>query len=408
MNDYASRVGFDIALTDTQQALADSLRSFATRIMRPAGIELDRMAPGQAIAPGSPFWDVRRKFIELGIGPSLLAGLPPEEIAGAQSMMWEMLGYGDAGLAVSMGSALLPVSLARHFGKPFIIERFGPELLGCWGLTEPDHGSDMLDVDRHAFAPDGVATRPNCSASVRGGALLINGQKSAWVSNGTIAEVCALFCRFDRGDGAPGGAVIYVPLDAPGVSRGQPLDKIGQRALNQGEIFFENVRLPLDYLAVAPEGYAAAVRLSVGYANTGMAAIFTGLAQAAFDLAFDYVRERKQGGVPLIRHQHVRYRVFQMFRKVETARALARRVNRYNVLAGSPSLPGAMAAKITATQTAFEVANEAVQLFGGYGLSREFPVEKLLRDARSALIEDGCNELLAIKGGSLLADSGHG
>lgn len=402
MNGHASQNSLDTALTETQAAIADSIGSFATKVMRPAGLELDRMTPEQVIAAGSSFWEVRRKFLELGVGPSLLADLPPEEVAACQSIIWETLGYGDAGLAVAMGAALLPVSLAAHFGNPFIVKRFSQELLGCWGLTEPDHGSEMLDADGHAFAANGVATRPNCVAVVDDGGLLIRGQKAAWVSNGTIADVCALFCHFDGGDGRSGGAVIYVPLDAPGISRGKPLDKLGQRPLNQGEIFFDDVRLPMEYLAAGPDRYAAAVHLTVSYANAGMAAIFTGLAQAAYDLAYGYAHERKQGGVPIVRHQNVRYRLFHMYRKVEAARALSRRVTRYNVLSGAPALHGAIAAKITATQTSFEVANDAVQLFGGNGLSREYPIEKMLRDARASLIEDGCNEFLAVKGGSLL------
>lgn len=394
----------EAGLTETQAAVAESLQVFAEHVMRPAGIALDRMDPAAVIAPGSPFWDVRRGFVDLGIGPSLMAGLPPEEIAGLQSIIWETLGWGDAGLAVAMGSALLPASLARYFGNPFLVERVPETALGCWGITEPDRGSDMLDADRHAFAAGGLHSRPNCTARLDGEHIVINGQKSAWVSNGTVAEICVLFCAFDSALDAMGGAVVYVPLDAPGVGRGKPLDKLGQRSLNQGEIFFKNVRLPRQYLAVGSDRYAAAVRTTLAYANAGMAAIFTGVAQAAYDHAHAYAHERRQGGLPIIRHQQVRYRLFHMFRKVEAARALARRVTRYNVISGAPALHGSIAAKVTATQAAFEVASEAVQMFGGYGLAREYPVEKLFRDARAALIEDGCNEFLAIKGGSLLVD----
>ena len=98
----------------------------------------------------------------------------------------------------------------------------------------------------------------------------------------------------------------------------------------------------------------------------------------------------------------MQYRLFHLFRKVEAARALVRRVSEYNATAAQPALQGSMAAKVNATQSAFEVASEALQVFGGNGLSKEYPMEKLLRDARSALIADGCNEVLAMKGGSLL------
>jgi acyl-CoA dehydrogenase len=399
----ASSMGLDTELTETQAAVAGTLRAFAQNVMRPAGIVLDRLTPEEVIGSNSPFWDVRRRFLDLGIGPSLMEGLPPDEIAGLQSIIWESLGYGDAGLAVAMGAALMPASLARLFGKPFLVDRFSEKSLGCWAITEPDRGSDMLDADGDAFAAYGTRSRPNCIARVSDGGLIIDGQKSAWVSNGTIADVCVLFSAVESDAGA-GGAVVYVPLDAPGVSRGKALDKMGQRSLNQGQIFFDDVRLPLDYLAVEPQGYAAAARMTLAHANAGMSAIFTGVAQAAYEHAHAYAHERRQGGVPLVRHQQVRYRLFHMFRRLEAARALSRRVMRFNVLSGTPALHGCIAAKITATQAAFEVANDALQMFGGYGLTREYPVEKLLRDARAGLIEDGCNEFLAIKGGSLLVE----
>jgi alkylation response protein AidB-like acyl-CoA dehydrogenase len=100
----------------------------------------------------------------------------------------------------------------------------------------------------------------------------------------------------------------------------------------------------------------------------------------------------------------VKYRLFHMFRKVEAARALVRRASDYNATSAQPALQGSIASKVTATQTAFEVASEALQIFGGNGLTKEYPVEKLLRDARACLIADGCNEVLAMKGGNLLLD----
>ena len=132
--------------------------------------------------------------------------------------------------------------------------------------------------------------------------------------------------------------------------------------------------------------------------------IFTGVAQAAYDLALDYAHERKQGGVPIIRHQNVAYRLFHMARKVEASRALTRRVALFNNTADTPALQAGMMAKVTATQTAFEVASDSLQIFGGNGLTREHPIEKIMRDARASMIEDGCNEVLAIKGGYYLMD----
>jgi len=195
--------------------------------------------------------------------------------------------------------------------------------------------------------------------------------------------------------------VVLVPLDLPGVSRGKPLDKLGQRALNQGEIFFDGVRVPLDHLVVPPDLYPMSVELVLSVANAGMGTIFVGVARAAFEHATAYAHTRVQGGVPIFDHQSVRSRLFKMFMKVEAARALARRVVVSNAL-DPPLIQFSIASKVFSTTTAFEVASEAVQIFGGNGLSRDFPVEKLLRDARASMIEDGCNELLGLVGASRL------
>jgi acyl-CoA dehydrogenase len=383
-----------------------NLRQFALNEMRPVGHQLDKMTPEQVIAADSPLWDFRKKYLELGINLETLGGLEPKEFALMFPIIFEELGYGDAGLAISMGAGLLPQYLAAKFENQFLLERFPDTMLGCWGITEPDHGSDMLDVSRKIFRPDSNYGRPNCVATIKGDRVIINGQKAAWVSNGTIAEVCILYCAADIGDGPDPrrGAVVVVPMDQEGVSRGNPLDKLGQRALNQGEIYFDNVELSKDYILAGPELYERAVYCIHSEANALMGATFTGVAQSAFDLALDYAHERKQGGAPIIRHQSVASRLFHMYRKVEAARALTRRVVLFNNTEPTPSLLSAMTAKVTATQTSFEVASDALQIFGGNGLTREYPIEKILRDARASMIEDGCNEVLSIKGGYYLVD----
>jgi acyl-CoA dehydrogenase len=213
--------------------------------------------------------------------------------------------------------------------------------------------------------------------------------------------VATLFCTIDPSHGFQGGGVCLVPLNLPGVSRGKPLDKIGQRALNQGEIFFDDVRIPEDYMIVGSEAYGTVVEMVLTMANASMGAIFVGVAQAALELAVAYAKERVQGGVPIFQHQSVRSRLFKMFARVEAARALARRVALYNAT-NPPLLQYSIASKTFVTQTAFEVASEALQIFGGNGLTREYPIEKLVRDARASMIEDGCNEVLGLVGATRL------
>jgi alkylation response protein AidB-like acyl-CoA dehydrogenase len=129
-----------------------------------------------------------------------------------------------------------------------------------------------------------------------------------------------------------------------------------------------------------------------------MAAAFTGVARAAYEEALDYSKQRVQGGQPICEHQLVQKHLFEMFTKVEACRALSRAVMTYNQTSTTPSLEHAIAAKTFCTQASFEVASDALQVFGGNGLSKEYGIEKLFRDARASLIEDGTNDVLSLAG----------
>ncbi len=400
--------GAEASLPEHIAEFQQTLRDFAINVVRPIGIELDKLSPEEVIAKDSRFWEFREKYLELGVTIEALSEMPPREAALLFSILFEELGYGDAGLAISVGAGILPQWLSAKFGRADLLEEFPDAMLGCWGITEPDHGSDMLDPNGAAAQPGGKYGRPNLVADLTGDDIILNGQKAAWVSNGVIADVCILYCAADSGNGVDphNGCVLVFPMNLPGISRGKPLDKMGQRALNQGEIFFDNVRLPRKYLLAGPEDYQRAVYCIHAEANALMGATFTGLAQAAADMALDYAHERIAGGTQIINHQSVKSRLFHMFRKVEASRAITRRGLDYNndPETAVPSLCAAMFSKTTGTQNSFEVCSDALQIFGGNGLTKEYPMEKMLRDARASLIEDGCNEVLAIKGGSYLID----
>jgi len=390
-------IDIEAVLSEEELAIHETIHKFAEEVMRPAGTTLDALPdPKDVIASGSILWDVFEKHAQLGLeaiaDPE--SGFTPVQQARLRSIIAEEMGWGDSGLAIGFGVNSFPRTLALMSGRPELVERYArPGLIGCWAITEPDHGSDQI-----RFATDPKVEhlgRPNCVATKDGDSFVIRGQKAAWVSNGSIADAAALFCAIDMGQGVGGVGGFLVPLDDPAVSRGKPLDKIGQRALNQGEIFFDGVRVPAANLVVPPEAYALFGDVGLSQANSGMGSTFVGLAQAALDLAVSYAKERIQGGVPIFAHQSVKARLFEMFRKVEAARALNRRVVGYNAV-NPPKLQYAIASKVTSTQTAFEVASSALQIFGGNGLSREYPIEKLLRDARASMIEDGCNDVLGL------------
>ncbi len=394
----------DFDLTDEEREIRQTVRKFALEVLRPLGQQLDRLSADDVIARESVLWTVHTKWNAMGMGlmTSGESDYTPTQIARLGCIINEELGWGDSGLAISLGAAEFPAMLAQVSQNPDVMAAFPPSKIGCWAITEPDHGSDELDFGSDPNRP--ALRKPNCLAKRDGDYYVLNGQKAAWVSNGTIAETAALYTAVDDGSGVPGCGVLLVDLTAPGVSRGKPLEKLGQRPLPQGEVFFDDVRVPASHLVVAPEMYPIMVELTLCTANGFMGATFVGLARAAYEMALAYAHERVQGGVPIFQHQSVKARLFEMFRKIEAARSLNRRVVLYNTIhspffeqsGAMPAVQYAIASKITSTEVAFEVATEALQIFGGNGLSREYPIEKLLRDARASLIEDGCNEVLAL------------
>lgn len=381
-------------LNETERAVRDTAHRFAAEVMRPVGEKLDKMSAEEVIAKDSILWDAHRKYNELGLR-DVDPDLSPIEQARISYLVAEEMGWGDSGLAISFGAGAMAGGMAASSGNAELAARFPQGTNGCWAITEPNHGSDMIDFEETIAATGGSRSRSDCMVRPDGNEYIVSGQKSAWVSNGTVAEQAALYTEMETADGKKGGGVILVNLKSDGVSRGKPLEKIGQRALNQGEIYFDEVRVPADNVLYGPDLYQFAIDQTLTGANTGMALTFTGLARAAFEAALDYAKERVQGGVPIIQHQSVKARIFQMYRKVEAARCLSRRVALNNA-AGNGNLGPAIAAKVTATQTAFEVSSEALQIFGGNGISREYPIEKMLRDARISMIEDGCNEVLGL------------
>lgn len=397
-------IDIDIDFTDEDRAVRDTCHKFAEEVLRPAGKALDRLDdPAQVIAPDSILWDVFKKYRELGLGRIFTdATMDPVAKARIMCVVNEELSWGDVGLAITLGLSQFHHPWIEQSGNVELSERFcaaDRPTIGCWALTEPDHGSDTISFTERCFSDPKL--RPNCIARKDGDDLVINGQKAAWVSNGSIADIAVLFCTLDPSQGFKGGAVILVPLDLPGVYRPKPLDKIGQRALNQGEIYFNDVRVPASYLSVGPDIYPMALETMLCHGNAGMSQLFIGVARAALEHAVAYAKERVQGGVPIFEHQNVRARLFKMFMKVEAARALARGTALYFAV-NPPTIQYAIAAKVFSTNTAFEVASDAVQIFGGNGLSREYPIEKIFRDARASLVEDGCNELLGLIAGARL------
>jgi len=390
--------------------LKESVRQFGKEVLRPASIAIDMLTPAEAVQKDSLLLDVYRQMYALDYHTTLL----PEELGGSGldplgiQICYEELGYASPGLALGIGAAGLHAVFASMANDPAINEKWvipyinckDASMIGCWAITEPNHGSDNLAVGRDQFRDPKIAQQVR--ATRKGDKWVLNGQKSAWVSVSPVATHAGLFCGIDSRKGMSGGGLFVIDLRTPGISKGAPLNKLGQRDLPQGEIFFDNAEIPEDCLIFGPDRYEEALTNVLTHANLMMASVFTGVAQSALDLALKHCTERTQGGKLLCEHQLVQKTLFDMFRRVEVSRAMTRAGMLYNLGSGTPDLSYSIVSKVTATDAAFDVANDAVQLFGGYGVSKEYPIEKIFRDARSSRIEDGSNEVLALVGAQRL------
>ncbi|MBT4521980.1 MAG: acyl-CoA/acyl-ACP dehydrogenase [Halieaceae bacterium] len=396
-----SSFDLDFGLTEEMKAVRESCHRFAEDVMRPVAARLDNMTPEQVIADDSPLWSALEEFKQLGLvgmpetyGPDL----SPAERALMHCIVLEELSWGDVGMFITFALFNMTPTIAANFGRQDLVEYFSArDEISCLAVTEPNHGSDSVAFTEPVFFDKEIT--PDCRVRRDGENFILNGQKSAWVSTGTIAGSTTLFATFEDSDqGYADGAVFLMPLDLEGITRGKPLNKIGQRSLNQGEIFFDNVKVPRQFLIMeGPEVYPMVWEFYLKGANIAMGQQFIGVARAAYDHALAYAKERVQGGKPIIEHQAVKTRLFQMFMKLESARSHIRRVAIAEAtIEGGVPFEHAASCKILATQTAFDLANEAIQLFGGNGLCREYPVEKIFRDARASLIEDGENNLLGL------------
>ncbi len=403
--------GLDGEMTEEELAIQDMTHRFAKEVMRPIAEKLDKMDAQDAVGPGSPIWEFLDKINGSGLlDLEAIGSMTSKEKSRLIPIIFEELAWGDSGLAMIAMVTNFPAFAAYNTGDAELIERFG-NLRGCWAATQPDRGSDMVDLDKTEAHPDSKHGRGNIVARLDGDEIVISGQTSAWVSATPIAECTLLYCQYDDGSGIfrEDGGLNYiaalVPFDIPGITQGKALDKMGMRALCQGELYFDDVRIPKKYVIADKEKAIGSFYGALTFGNMEMGISFTGVARAAYEHALEYVHERKQGGTQLINHQSVRLRLFDMYRKVEACRAMAQRAFAYNYGPNGPHLLASVTSKTFVTQMAFEVANEAVQLLGGNGLTKEYPVEKLLRDCRTALIADGENNVLSLKGASWISES---
>ena len=250
--------------------------------------------------------------------------------------------------------------------------------LGAFGLTEPSAGTDAA----------GQCTR----AVLDGDEYVLNGSK-IFITNSGWADVYVIFAMTDKSQGSRGISAFIVPANTPGFTVGKPELKMGIRASTACELIFENVRIPKEnLLGKEGKGFGIAMKALDG-GRIGIAAQALGLAQGALDNVVAYVKERKQFGKPLSKLQNTQFTLADMETRVQAARLLV-----YSAAVaydqGQPISVKAAQAKLFASETASYVTNRAVQLMGGYGYMREYPVERMMRDAKITEIYEGTSEVM--------------
>ena len=391
----------DFALTEEVEKIRDMTREFAKKELRPAAAELDLIQDPEEAYTSDTMRRVLSRAYEIGFHKMTLGtdvgglGAP----AMTSTIVQEELAVGDAGLASHLlvapmiaGSAVAGRDRPPFYGEyldAFVNDTKG-EHGGAWAITEPQHGSDLFQFGQPAIHMEAKAIRD-------GDDYVISGQKSAFVSNGWMADAFLLMVKLDGGDGMEGTATFAIPGDLPGMSRGKPLDKLGLRTLNQAEVFFDDVRIPREFL-VMPGGpaYKLLIERIVTAGNTAVGTLAVGVARAAYEEALAYAKERVQGDKVIFEHQVIKMKLFNAFRQIEASRALLWKSS-WLLNTGKPHLPTAMAGRTLASDMAMQVTADMVQVFGGYGISKENPVEKFYRDAKLLQIMDGTNEVVSLR-----------
>ena len=365
----------DFSLTDEQKNLRELAHDFAAKEIRPVAWELDRDgAWPQAIID---------KAHEVGLMNTHMA----EEYGGAGlnyldgCIIEEELSWGCSGVQTSLGANGLASAPVMLGGSEQVRREFGEELvatpkLASFCLTEPDAGSDV----------SGMRTR----AVRKGDKYVLNGSK-CFITNGSYADWFVVYAKTDPEAGHRGISAFLVRKDAT-VIVDKKEDKMGQRASNTATITFNDTEVDARYLlGEENKGFKLAMMV-LDRTRPGVAAMATGIARAAFEFATTYSKERVQFGVPIAMHQAIQFMIADMATKLEAARLL---VYKSGVLLdqGQRNTLASSHAKRFAADSAMEIATDAVQVYGGYGFIKEYPVEKLMRDAKIMQLYEGTSQI---------------
>ncbi len=392
----------DFELPEEVETLRRHVRGFAQDVIAPADAAIDRIADPVEAYTGEVMKKTLAQCYEFGLHklnlPKEVGGLGAPPFSGP--VIQEELAAAGAGIASHFLVTSIVAGMAagqdlrqRHTFYKDYVEAFVEDKTGehssCWAVTEPNHGSDIFDFEREE-------NRLDTRATADGDGFIVNGAKSAFVSNGWLADSVLLMVNVEPEKGMKGTGTFVIPGNLPGMARGKPLNKLGLRALNQAEIFFDNVFIPREMMLFpAGPAYQFLLERIVTGGNTSVGTIALGVARNAYEEGLAYAKSRRQGGKPIFEHQIIADKLFKAHRSVEAARAYLWKSS-WMIQSGKGNLPTAMGARTFASDMCMDVTREMVQVMGGYGISRESRVEKLYRDAKLLQIMDGTNEVVGL------------
>jgi alkylation response protein AidB-like acyl-CoA dehydrogenase len=369
----------DFEYTAEQLQLRKSVREFAEAEIAPHVMEWDE-------AQTFPL-DVIRKLGKLGYMGSIF----PEELGGAglgyieYSIIIEELSRvdGSVGIIVAAHTSLCSNHLYK-MGTDEQRQRYLPKLasgewIGCWSLTEPEAGSDA------------AGTRTTAAVDESDGCWVLNGAKT-FTTNAHYADLCVAMAVTDRAAAQHGISAFLVEKGTPGFRPGKKENKLGLRASATGEVIFESCRLaPTQLLGKKNEGFVDSLKVLDG-GRVSIAALSIGMAQGAYDAALKYSKLRKQFGRPISEFQAIQHKLVDMAVDIDAARLLNYRAA-WMLDHGKRVTRESAMAKLFASEAAVRIANEAVQIHGGYGFIKDYPVEKFYRDVKLCTIGEGTSEI---------------
>jgi len=368
--------GVSFGLTDEQKALRDLAHDFAEREIRPKEREYDE----GSIHPA----DVIAKAHELGLMnvhiPEAYGGLELGAFEGllvGEELCWGCSGIGTAIAANGLGHGPVIIAGTEEQKREWLPPLVDRALLTSFALTEPNAGSDVSGIQTTAVRD--------------GDGYIVNGSKM-FITNAGHAAWFTVFASTDKSQGHRGLSAFVVPVDLNGVVVDKHLDKMGQRSTDTSSLSFTDVRVPVaNRLGEEGEGFKIAMK-TLDFTRPGTAIGAVGVARAAFEYAAQYSKERVQFGMPIAMNQGINFLIADMATKIEASRLLCWQAA-WMIDQGMRATLQSSYAKRFAADTCMEVTTDAVQVFGGYGYMKEYPVEKLMRDAKLYQIYEGTSQI---------------